>query len=39
MAMSVDADTPGVWNWRSIGPDDTDVTSIGMLKRDTLVGT
>lgn len=25
MAMSVGADTPGVWNWRSVGTDDTDV--------------
>ena len=24
-AMSVGADTPGVWDWRSVGTDDTDV--------------
>ena len=25
MAMSVGADIPGVWNWRSVGTDDADV--------------
>ena len=25
IAMSVGADIPGVWNWRSVGTDDTDV--------------